>query len=147
LGYLILRRFLRYTDYGIILMECGVSSMVFGLLYGSFFGIEGLLPVLWFSPLKNINYLMKISLLLGVGIINAVRLKKGRLPAAELLAALFYWILAALGLRYLMTGALVWDYWVSMVVGAVSLMLMSLFILQRLRVKPEKARPQGEGLV
>ncbi|MEJ2091479.1 MAG: V-type ATPase 116kDa subunit family protein [Syntrophobacterales bacterium] len=154
LGYLILRRFLRYTDYGIILMECGVSSMVFGLLYGSFFGIEGLLPVLWFSPLKNINYFMKISLLIGVGIIslglilsfiNAVRLKKRRLPAAQLLAALFYWILAALGLRYLMTGALVWDYWVSLVVGAVSLVLLSLFILQRLRVKPEKARPQAEG--
>jgi len=154
LGYLILRRFLRYTDYGIILMECGVSSMVFGLLYGSFFGIEGLLPVVWFSPLKNINYFMKISLLIGVGIIslglilsfiNAVRLKKGRLPAAQLLAALFYWILAALGLRYLMTGALVWDYWVSLMVGAVSLVLLSLFILQRLRVKPEKARAEGEG--
>jgi len=154
LGYVILRRFLRYTDYGIILMECGVSSMIFGLLYGSFFGVEGLLPVLWFSPLKNINYFMKISLILGVGIIslglilsfiNAVRLKKGRLPAAELLAALFYWILAALGLRYLITGALVWDYWVSIVVGAVSLVLIILFIVQRLRVKPEKARPQGEG--
>jgi V/A-type H+-transporting ATPase subunit I len=155
LGYLILRRFLRYTDYGIILMECGVSSMVFGLLYGSFFGIEGLLPVLWFSPLQNINYFMKISLLLGVGFIslglilsfiNAVRLKKGRLPAAKLLAALFYWILAALGLRYLITGALVWDYWVSVVVGVVSLVLIGLFIVQRLRAEPEKARPQGEGL-
>ncbi len=155
LGYLILRRFLRYTDYGIILMECGVSSMVFGLLYGSFFGIEGLLPVLWFSPLKNINYFMKISLLLGVGFIslglilsfiNAVRLKKGRLPAAKLLAALFYWILAALGLRYLITGALVWDYWVSVVVGVVSLVLIGLFIVQRLRAEPEKARPRGEGL-
>lgn len=155
LGYLILRRFIRYTDYGIILMECGVSSMVFGLLYGSFFGTEGLLPVLWFSPLKNINYFMKISLLLGLGFIslglilsfiNAVRLKKGRLPAAELLAALFYWILAALGLRYLITGALVWDYWVSVAVAAVSLVLVGLFVLQRFRAEPERPGAQGGGV-
>lgn len=155
LGYLILRRFIRYTDYGIILMECGVSSMVFGLLYGSFFGTEGLLPVLWFSPLKNINYFMKISLLLGLGFIslglilsfiNAVRLKKGRLPAAELLAALFYWILAALGLRYLITGALVWDYWVSVAVAAVSLVLVGLFVLQRFRTEPERPGAQGGGV-
>jgi V/A-type H+-transporting ATPase subunit I len=155
LGYLILRRFIRYTDYGIILMECGVSSIVFGLLYGSFFGIEGLLPVLWFSPLKNINYFMKISLLLGLGFvslglilsfINAVRLKKGRLPAADLLAALCYWILAALGLRYLLTGALVWDFWVSVAVAAVSFILIALFIIQRLRAEPEKARPRAEGV-
>lgn len=156
LGYLILRRFIRYTDYGIILMECGISSMVFGLLYGSFFGIEGLFPVLWFSPLKNIDYFMKISILLGLtfvslglvlSFINAIRMKKGRLPAIQLLAALFYWILAALGLRYLLTGALVWDFWVSVVAGTVSVALIGLFIYQRLRSKPEKpAGREAPGL-
>ncbi len=154
LGYYILRRFLRYTDYGIILMECGVSSVIFGLLYGSFFGIEGLLPVLWFSPMQDINYFMKVSLLLGLGFvslglilsfINALRLKREGLPAATLLAALFYWILAALGLRYLLTGALVWDLWVSVTVGAVSLVLVTLFILQRLRAAPGKPHPEAEG--
>ncbi len=155
LGHLIFRRFLRYTDYGIILMECGISSIFFGLLYGSFFGIEGLLPVIWFSPLKNINYFMKISLMLGLGFIslglilsfiNALRLRKRRLPAAALLAALFYWILAALGLRYLITGALVWDFWVSVAVGVISFVLISLFIIQRLRAEPEKPGPRAEGL-
>lgn len=65
LGYLIFRRFFRYTDYSIILMECGVSSMFFGVLYGSIFGIEGLLPVIWFAPLKNIIYFMKVCLIFG----------------------------------------------------------------------------------
>jgi V/A-type H+-transporting ATPase subunit I len=154
LGYLIFRRFLRYTDYGIILMECGVSSMIFGFLYGSFFGVEGLLPVIWFSPLKNIQYFIKISLLFGLGFIslglilsfiNALRLRRERLPAADLLAALMYWIVAALGLRYLVTGALVWDFWVSLVVSLVSLSLIALFIFQKLRAAPERPQPQAEG--
>ena len=154
LGYVIFRKFIRYTDYGIILMECGVSSMVFGVLYGSLFGIEGLLPVLWFAPLKNITYFMKISLIFGGGFIslglilsfiNALRLRQARLPAAELLAALFYWILAALGLRYLLTGALVWDFWLALVVALGTLGLSALFIWQRLRLSVSGVKTQKEG--
>ena len=57
LGYVIFRRFFRYTDYGIILMECGVASVIFGFLYGSVFGVENLLPVLWFSPMQGYHLL------------------------------------------------------------------------------------------
>lgn len=154
LGYVIFRKFIRYTDYGIILMECGISSMVFGVLYGSLFGIEGLLPALWFAPLKNITYFMKISLIFGGGFIslglilsfiNALRLRQARLPAAELLAALFYWILAALGLRYILTGALVWDFWLALVVALGTLGLSALFIWQRLRLSVSGAKTQKEG--
>ena len=84
LGYVIFRRFFRYTDYGIILMECGVASVIFGFLYGSVFGVENLLPALWFSPMKDIGYFIKIAVMFGVGaislgvilsFINALRLK------------------------------------------------------------------------
>lgn len=152
LGYLIFRRFFRYTDYGIILMECGVSAMLFGLFYGSVFGIE-LLPPLWFAPMQNISYFMRISLTMGVGFIslglilsfiNAIRMGQARLPAAGLLAALFYWILAALGLRYLLTGALVWDFWVSVGAGLATLGLGGFFIFQRLRL-PAPTAPRVEG--
>ena len=127
LGYLIFRRFFRYTDYGIILMECGVASVIFGFLYGSIFGVENLLPVLWFSPMQDIAYFIKIAVLFGVGaislglilgFINSLRLKTPRLPAAGLLAALIYWVLAGLGVRYLLTGALTWDFWVAAGVSA-----------------------------
>jgi V/A-type H+-transporting ATPase subunit I len=157
LGYLIFRRFIRYTDYGIILMECGVFSMVFGGLYGSVFGIEGLLPVVWFSPLKNIVYFMKVCLIFGGGFIslglilsfiNALRLRQARLPAAAMLAALFYWILAAVGLRYLLTGALVWDFRLALAVVLGTLIFSALFIWQRLRLpSPEvQAKKEGWGL-
>jgi V/A-type H+-transporting ATPase subunit I len=155
LGYLIFRRFIRYTDYGIILMECGVSSMVFGGLYGSVFGIEGLLPVIWFSPLKNIVYFMKVCLIFGggfislgliLGFINALRLRQARLPAAEMLAALFYWILAAMGLRYLLTGALIWDFRLALAVVLGTSIITTLFIWQRLRLPSPEVQVRKEGL-
>jgi len=154
LGYVIFRRFFRYTDYGIILMECGVASVVFGFLYGSVFGMENLLPALWFSPMKDIAYFIKIAVMFGVGaislgvilsFINALRLKTSRLPAAGLLAALIYWILAGLGVRYLLTGALEWDFWVAAGVCGVTLLMGTIYVLQRLWLAPPQAEAITEG--
>lgn len=44
----------------------GASSMVFGLLYGSLFGYEHLLPALWMSPLHDPILMLKIALGYGV---------------------------------------------------------------------------------
>jgi V/A-type H+-transporting ATPase subunit I len=154
LGYVIFRRFFRYTDYGIILMECGAASVLFGFLYGSVFGVEHLLPALWFSPMQDITYFIKIAILFGVGAIslgvvlgfvNALRLRTSRLPAANLLAALIYWILAGLGVRYLLTGALEWDFWVAAGVAGATLLMLAIFILQRLWLKPPPSEAGAEG--
>jgi V/A-type H+/Na+-transporting ATPase subunit I len=152
LGYAIFRRFFRYTDYGVILMECGVASVIFGVLYGSVFGMEQLIPALWFSPMHNITYFIKIAILFGIAaislglilsFINALRLKTPRLPAAGLLAALLYWIIAGLGVRYLLTGALTWDFWVAAGVVGATLVMLIVYILQRLWLAP----PPGEAAV
>lgn len=154
-GYVIFRRFFRYTDYGIILMECGVASVIFGFLYGSVFGVEHLLPALWFSPMQDVSYFIRIAILFGVGaislglilsFINALRLKTSRLPAAGLLAALIYWILAGLGVRYLLTGALDWDFWVAAGVAGVTLLMGLIYILQRLWLAPPQAEAATEGV-
>ncbi len=156
LGYVIFHRFFRYTDYGVILMECGVASIIFGVLYGSVFGLENLIPALWFRPMNNIMYFIKMAILFGVGaislglilgFINAIRLKSARLPGAGLLAALIYWILAGLGVRYLLTGALTWDFWVAVGVIAATLAMGAVFVLQRLWLAPPKAESAGEGWV
>ena len=154
LGYVIFHRFFRYTDYGIILMECGVASTVFGCLYGSVFGLEDLIPALWFRPMKEVTYFLKMAIIFGVAaislglilsFINALRLRSVRLPGADLLAALFYWILAGLGLRYLLTGAWAWDFWVAVGVAAVTLGLGGVFVLQRLWLAPPKVGSPAEG--
>lgn len=51
------------------LIPCGVSSIIFGILFGEIFGMEGLLPVLWFRPLDEPLRVFEVSLLVGFGLI------------------------------------------------------------------------------
>jgi len=51
------------------LIPCGFSSMIFGLLFGEAFGIEGLIPVLWFRPLDEPLRVLGVSLAIGCGLI------------------------------------------------------------------------------
>lgn len=114
-GYLVFRRFYGSSDYGVILMECGLSSALFGLLYGSVFGLEDVIPALWFKPMENIFYFVRVTLIFGavllslgflLNLINALRLKEYErlLGGSGATGALFYWMSAGLALKYLMTG-------------------------------------------
>ncbi len=116
LGYLVFKTMYRYLDYGIILMECGFSAIVFGILYGSIFGLEDLIPALWMHPMENISYFMKVSAGIGIAmistglILNLINMLRQHrygelLSASGLAGALFYWLIAALGVRYFLIGA------------------------------------------
>jgi len=118
IGYGVFKKFYQFMDYGIIVMECGVSSAIFGLLYGSIFGVEHWIPALWFHPLENINYFMKVAVGLGVivvstgvimNIVNSFQRKDyedGILGHYGIVGALFYWIAVGLGLKYTIHGQL-----------------------------------------
>ncbi len=56
----------RYKDAGNIFILSGISSAFFGFLYGSFFGFHDVIPHLLFSPIKNINSILVMSLVIGV---------------------------------------------------------------------------------
>lgn len=140
IGYVIFRRFYRYMDYGVILMECGVSSALFGFLYGTVFGLETLIPALWFRPMDNIPYFVKVSLSLGVALLslglvlnllNALRLKEYEklLSAGGLAGALLYWMSAGLAMKYLLTGQVAAGE--LRLLGWVAAGLMTLIILHR----------------
>ncbi len=116
-GYYLFRRMYRFFDYGIILMECGVSSMIFGLMYGSVFGVEDLIPALWLHPMDNVEHFMTVSVWVGVGIIslglilnmvNILRQRRYRdlLTSSGLAGALFYWLLAGMAARRFLAGPL-----------------------------------------
>lgn len=51
---------------GGLLERIGASSMVFGVLYGSFFGLEGVIPALFLKPFENINTVLIVAIILGV---------------------------------------------------------------------------------
>ena len=64
---LLLRRFSRFRDEGVIMIQVGLFSSLFGLLFGSLFGSESVFRPLWFSPMHDIPRLMAAAL--GVGAI------------------------------------------------------------------------------
>jgi V/A-type H+-transporting ATPase subunit I len=69
---LLMRRKLgKFTPFGII---AGLSSTLFGFLYGSIFGFEHILHAIWIAPLTDPLYMLTVALLWGVGFIVLVTL-------------------------------------------------------------------------
>ena len=53
-------------------MKCAsCSSAVFGVLYGSVMGVEGLIPALWLSPMHDTGKLFAVAIIAGVVMISA----------------------------------------------------------------------------
>ncbi|MCU7829823.1 MAG: V-type ATP synthase subunit I [Candidatus Thiodiazotropha sp. (ex Myrtea sp. 'scaly one' KF741663)] len=86
---LLLRRKLgTFTAFGI---AAGLSSILFGFLYGSIFGYEHVLHALWIAPLTNPLYMLTVALLWGIGFITIVTLLNiiNHLLQGDRLGALF----------------------------------------------------------
>ena len=93
------------TAMGYILIACGVSSAVFGLLYGSIFGMDGIIPALWLHPMRDILTLLGASVAFGVVVLNigfacrlATAARSGRFREAifdknGIVGILLYWSL------------------------------------------------------
>jgi V/A-type H+-transporting ATPase subunit I len=56
---------IKQDEFGGILMRLGMSSAVFGLLYGSVFGNEDLIPALLIRPMENITSILIYAIILG----------------------------------------------------------------------------------
>lgn len=105
-------------DGGMLLMLCGLSSMVFGFLYGSIFGYEGLLPPLWLSPMHDVSKLLGTAVVLGIvfisvailiNIVNKVRSRRyfeSVFDKFGVLGIIFYWGALGLGLQMARKGEL-----------------------------------------
>ncbi|HOW42083.1 MAG TPA: V-type ATPase 116kDa subunit family protein [Candidatus Omnitrophota bacterium] len=92
--------------FGTLILYCGISSSVFGVLYGSFFGFE--FPSLWIKPMENVMEAFRVGIGFGVimislgiviNVFNAFRDKdyaKAFFDKAGLVVGLLYW--AGIGL-------------------------------------------------
>jgi V/A-type H+-transporting ATPase subunit I len=65
------RKLGKFTAFGI---AAGLSSILFGFLYGSIFGYEHVLHALWIAPLTDPLYMLTVALLWGIGFITLVTL-------------------------------------------------------------------------
>jgi V/A-type H+-transporting ATPase subunit I len=116
LGYLLFRASYRYTDVGVLLIECGAAAAVFGILYGSVFGAENLIPALWFNPMRNLTTSIAVSLgfgavLISIGLLlNIVNSFRSRETSAAifgergLVGAFTYWVCLAIGTKFVLSG-------------------------------------------
>jgi V/A-type H+-transporting ATPase subunit I len=89
-----MKGFTRFAEEGLLLAEVGGAATIFGFLFGSVFGVENLLPALWFSPFHNIPYLMTSALFLGIVLISSglflrIRNLVGRASFTEILTDRF----------------------------------------------------------
>ena len=66
-GLLVRKKF--SIDISPFLIGAGLSSVVFGFLYGSIFGFEHVIPALWISPLSDPILMLKVALAWGIGFI------------------------------------------------------------------------------
>jgi V/A-type H+-transporting ATPase subunit I len=89
--------------FGRLGIYCGCSSIIFGFLFGSIFGLENAIPHLWIKPMNNVMYLFKVAIYYGIGVImlgiafnviNSIRTRNFRaliFDHAGLLVAIMYW--------------------------------------------------------
>ncbi len=59
-----------YHDSGAILIAAGLSAGLFGVLYGSMFSNEHILPALWFHPMEHIMDLFFATIMMGASFIT-----------------------------------------------------------------------------
>jgi V/A-type H+-transporting ATPase subunit I len=105
------------SDLFFLIGSSGIVSMIFGLLYGSFFGFENVIPPLWARPMDKINYFLMLSIYFGVAIItlgmilNVInRIKRGEkkqllFDPSGLNGLSIYWILLGSIFYWMKTGA------------------------------------------
>jgi V/A-type H+-transporting ATPase subunit I len=97
---------------GPIALACGISAMIFGFLYGSFFGYEEVLHPIWMAPTKNIMTILAVTITGGVSVLslgfllsiyNALKVKdyaKALFNHNGLMGLILYWSLIGLVLPF-----------------------------------------------
>jgi len=103
-------------DLGVIVACCGCSAAVFGVLYGSVFGMEELIPPLLMAPMKNVMGILLAAVGLGavvisvgvvLNIVNRLRRRDylhGILDRFGIVGIIFYWGAIGLAIKYIVFG-------------------------------------------
>jgi len=157
-GVVLIRKWPRLAGIGQLAVYCGGSSAVFGILYGSLFGLEDVIPALWVRPLQGINSLfvfavgfgvLMMSLGLVLNIVNSIRMHtfwEGFFDSAGPFVALVYWLAVGNGVRYLVSSKrLSHPEWVA----GLFVFLFAVFLLRgpllKMSGKRRQAFPEGVG--
>jgi V/A-type H+-transporting ATPase subunit I len=91
----------RWPEAGLMVLG-GVSAMVFGLLFGSLFGREDIIPALWMHPLQDPVTLLAVPLIFAVALLSLGHLLSGL--SALWRGEIKRWLLQDLGFLVLYLG-------------------------------------------
>ncbi|MHB0856990.1 MAG: V-type ATP synthase subunit I [Anaerolineae bacterium] len=137
---------------GSVLIACGLSSAVFGVLFGSVFGLEDVIPSLWLRPMHDIFALLGVSIAFGVVVLNigfafrlATAFREGRFRDAVfdkngIVGLLLYWSLGGLVLSAFLGRPIP-----GLLYVAVLLAMLALFLAEPLTRLIEGERPLVHG--
>lgn len=106
---LLVKKVRKIWKLALLMFWVGISSTVFGFLYGSIFGNEHLVQALWLNPMENIMTILMIAVGFGIGVISLglilsivnsiLRKEWGRLlfSGTGIPGIAFYWSILAMG--------------------------------------------------
>lgn len=137
------------SPYGEILKRIGVSSTIFGFLYGSIFGLEEVIPALLVRPMENINQVLYTAIGFGVVLLLisfgmsmynlGVEGKKDEMIFGNHgLAGFIFYIALLVGLLQTVLGSSVVPSIVLVVVSVIALGMILLRVPLYAMVKKEK---------
>ena len=132
---LILELVLKKGSLGGVLSRIGLSSTVFGFIYGSVFGSEKIIPPLIIRPMANINYILitgvvfGIALILGAYIYNIINsgieknVERGLFSRNGAAGLIFYLILLYTIFRVVVTHSSISPAFIYIMIGLLLLMV------------------------
>lgn len=148
----------KWRSLGLLGTYCGLASIVFGLLYGSLFGVENIIPTLWVKPLSNVIDLFKLAIGFGVivisigiilNIVNSViahRFVENLFDTAGPIVGVIYWACIGLAVKWIVSGGsspeALFLYWT---IGVALLAFSLRGPILKLLGKRQKVFPEGVG--
>ncbi len=145
-------------SFGQVMKYAAASSIVFGGLYGSIFGLENVIPALWLSPMHDTNKLLIVAICMGVfmislglvlNMITQYRAKDfGRLlfDGQGMAGLMLYWTMAALAAIY-MTGTKIPEVAADIMWAGIGVLMLLMIFRDELARYLLHQKDEGESVV
>ena len=143
-------------DFGGLVTRLGVSSTIFGFLYGSVFGLETVIKPILFNPYENINTILIMAIALGVillimsyslGVTNYIRTKNfEELYFGEKGIAGFLLYISILGIastKLFDLNSIIFDIFLIIAILCILSMIFKKVLYQKFVLKQKTALPNG----
>lgn len=143
-------------DFGGLVTRLGVSSTIFGFLYGSVFGLETVIKPILFNPYENINTILIMAIALGVillimsyslGVTNYIRTKNfEELYFGEKGIAGFLLYISILGIastKLFDLNSIIFDIFLIIAILCILSMVFKKVLYQKFVLKQKTALPNG----